>query len=283
MLWFGKQVKAKGDKRAGIEPVALEVELDKGIAETKLRALLAEMDERGGPQPFVDALRRKHELFAAALPLEGAIDLGREEFITLLDCVFPARRKLASVFEETEYSVILEAVRRLLEEEASVEQRIREFCGLVPPDRKKPRRAIWDLAAELLHFRSPETVPLMARWVWDTNTGSGALREFIRGNDALPDVALDARPGTFEAARQWLAEVLAENGFYRDLPYMIDLLLAQAYSDYVKAMSSGIALIDAEFGGRQDPLELLLKLLGIDSRARGGKSETSNPAGPTLH
>lgn len=279
MLWFGKQAKAAGDARDTIEPVGLDVEFDKRIAETKLSALLAEMEERGGPQPFVDALRRKHELFATALPEGGAVELTREVFNTLVDCVFPARRKLASQFEEMDDAVLEDAVARLLEGEADMEQRMREFCELVPAEQKKPRRAIWDLAAEILHFRSPETVPLMARWVWDSNTGSGALREFIRGNDSLPTIALDTRPGTFEAARRWLAEVLSEAGFYRDLPFMIDLLLAQAYSDYVKAMSTGIALVDSEFGGRQDPLELLVKLLGIDPRRR----DMQPPAESTLH
>jgi hypothetical protein len=281
MLWFGKQAKGETAAAAAIEPVKLEVELDKGIAEAKLRALLKEMEERGGPQPFVEALRRKQELFAAALPLGGAVELSREDFGTLLDCVFPARRKLAPVLGELDYGSVQAAVARLLDGEGDLEQRIGDFCELVPAEQKKPRRAIWDLAAELLHFRSPEQVPLMARWVWDTRTGTGALREFVRGNDTMPEVPIDGRPGTYEAGRQWLAEVLTESGFYRDLPFMIDLLQAQAYSDYVKAMSSGVGLIDAEFGGRQDPLEFLVKLLGIESRER--RVPTGDTAGPTLH
>jgi hypothetical protein len=97
----------------------------------------------------------------------------------------------------------------------------------------------------------------------------------------MPEVPIDGRPGTYEAGRQWLAEVLTESGFYRDLPFMIDLLQAQAYSDYVKAMSSGVGLIDAEFGGRQDPLEFLVKLLGIESRER--RTPAGGTAEPTLH
>ena len=34
-----------------------------------------------------------------------------------------------------------------------------------------------DLAAEVMHFSAPDEVPLMTRWIWDAQTGSGVLRE----------------------------------------------------------------------------------------------------------
>jgi hypothetical protein len=64
---------------------------------------------------------------------------------------------------------------------------------------------------------------------------------------------------------------------------MIDLLQAQAYSEYVKSVSTGIGLVDAEFGGRQDPAEFVLKLLGVEARARDRKKAQSATQEPTLH
>lgn len=284
MLWFGKRAKEAGSvDRDLIEPADLAVEFDGAVAEGKLDSLLKEFDERGGPESFLTALRLKHELFRKALPEQGPAQLSREAFETLLSSVFPARRKLAEKFAAMSEDRINEAINDLVYGEADLQERMQAFCELVPKEEKKPRRAIWDLAAELLHFREPEAIPLMTRWVWDSNTASGALREFIRGNDSLPEIPLDTAPGTFEAARNWFADVLGQRGFYRDIPFLIDMLQAQAYADYVKAMSTGIGMVDAEYGGRQDPLEFLLKLLGIDVRAKDMKEARSGDNEPTLH
>ena len=284
MLWFAKQAKSKGAADSdAIEPASLPVEFDRAIAETKLNTLLEAMKERGGPQPFVDALRLKHELFVKALPPEGPVELTRSVFTTLIECVFPARRKLAEFISGLSDETLHDAVNGLVYGDEPIAERIQAFCELVPKEQKKSRRAIWDLAAEILHFRAPERIPLMTRWVWDTNTETGALRELIRGSDLMETVPLDTRPETFEAARSWIAELLAEGGFYRDMPFMVDLLLAQAYSEYVKAMSGRVGLIDAEFGAQHDPLELPMKLLGIDARAKDVIAARADGQGQTLH
>lgn len=284
MLWFGRQAKDKGTaERDAIPPATLEVQFDKGIAQIKLDGLLKELEERGGPEPFLAALRLKHELFLKALPVERPAEISREAFNTLLSSIFTARRKLAETLGRMDDATLSHVIIQLVYGEGGIEERIQAFCDLVPKEDKKPRRAMWDLAAELLHFRDPERIPLMARWVWDTNTTSGALREFLRGNDALREIPLDTRPGTFQAARMWFGEYLAERGFYRDLPFLVDMLQAQAYADYVKAMSTGIGMVDAEFGGRGDPLELVLKLLGIDPRARDLKEARAGLDEPTIH
>lgn len=284
MLWFGRQAKGKGSaERDLIQPADLQVRFDEGIAGLKLDALLKEAGERGGLEPFLEALRLKHELFLTALPEEGPAVLGREGFEALLSSVFPARRKLAATFADMDEPTLNRVVNELVYGQAPLAERMRAFCELVPKEDKKPRRAIWDLAAELLHFRDPERIPLMTRWVWDTATCTGALREFLRGNDTLREIPLDTRPETFQAARVWFGEMLAGRGFYRDLPYLIDMLQAQAYADYVKAMSTSIGMVDAEYGGRQDPLEFLMKLLGIDPRARDLKRARAEADEPTLH
>jgi hypothetical protein len=72
-----------------------------------------------------------------------------------------------------------------------------------------------------------------------------------------------------EGARLWFYDALGDEGFYRDLPLVTDLVWAQAYSDYARSLSMNMGLIDAQFGAKQDPLELVVKMLGID--APGGR------------
>lgn len=285
MLWFGKQAKAKsGEGGNAIVPAQLEVSFDKEITGSKLDTLLELLSERGGPEEITAAMGRKRELFLKLLPLErtdAAFD--RKGFEALLETVFPARRKLAEFFSVLDDDGLKAAVFDLVYGSDAIKDRMGRFCELVPKEQKKPRRAIWDLAAELLHFREPDRIPLMTRWVWDVNTSTGALREFIRGNDSMETIPLEPVPEVFEGVRVWFAEFLGERGFYRDLPFLIDMLQAQAYSDYVKAMSSRIGMIDAEFGAKQDPLELVVKLLGVDARAKDLKESPAADQAPTLH
>lgn len=280
MLWFAKQVE---DGQGGVDDIAaaeLDVALDTEIASSKFRTLLEQIEEKGVTlEFFLEALRSKHELFAGVLPVQRPEVLGREQVAGLLAVVFPARRKLESHLAALDDDTLSSAVLELVYGEGRLDERMNAFCGLIPAEDRKARRAIWDLAAELVHFRDPERVPLMTRWVWDTRTMTGAVREFIRGNDVMERISIGNRPEDFQGVRAWFVEHLTEAGLYRDLPYLVDLLQAQAYADYVKAVSMGVGMVNAELGAKQDPLEFLVKLLGIEERpARKGGSDDK-----TLH
>ena len=281
MLWFGRQAKGQGagEDADVVQPAPLEITLDPDIAATKLRSLTKGMAEVGGAEQFVEALRSKHELFIQLLPAEGGDNLTRDSFFHMLEAVFSARRRLTSFFNEQDELVYLGAVRDLVYGKGSLTERMERFAEIVPADRKKQRRGIRDLAAEILHFRDPERIPLMTNWVWDTATVSGAVRELIRYNDTMETIPLGTRPEDYEAVRQWVAEQLAANGFYRDIPYLVDLLLGHTYAEYAKAMSSGLGMVDQQFGAQQDPMEFTAKLLGLDARM-GGKSRLKDP---TVH
>lgn len=287
MLWFGKQAKSSGRGNGdAITPAELEVTFDKDIAGSKLDELLGLLSDRGGVEVVVEALSLKKQLFLGLLPPEKTeAAFSRDGFNAVLETVFPARRKLGETFAALDDEGLRNLVFDLVYGDGAIGDRMVAFCELVPKDKehRKARRAIWDLAAELLHFRDPERIPLMTRWVWDVNTSTGALREFIRGNDSMDTIPLELTPEMFEGARTWFAEFLGERGFYRDMPFLIDLLQAEAYSDYVRAMSSRIGMVDAEFGAKHDPLELVLKLLGIDVRAKDLKGSESGGQQPTLH
>ena len=277
MLWFGKRAEAEGGRDL-IRPAELEVAFDARLLAAKLARLMEHAGEHGGIEPFLEALRRKQALFAEALAPERMVSLDSGTMDTLLETVFPARRKLPAVLDELGPERVREAVRDLLHGEAPLAERMGRFVALVPEDRTKARRAARDLAAELLHFRDPVRYPLMTRWVWDSGTGTGALRELIRGNDTLREIPLDGAPETYEAARVWLAGRLREEGYYKELALPIDLVLAQAYADYVEIMAKGVGMLAAELGtSGTHAMELVTKLLGIDPPRRSGASRLKRP------
>ncbi|WP_455380742.1 hypothetical protein [Acidihalobacter prosperus] len=285
MLWYKKQadvIHRQSKDGSDVVPAQLDIEFDRSIAEGKLNTLLEQASDLGGLEPLISSLNAKCLLFETVFPVNRPSDweLTDEQLGAVVRTVFQARRKIDRIVNSIGQQGLVSGVTDLVYGRKSVEDRLDAFVSLIAADLKKERRAMRDLAAEILHFRDPEGMPLMARWVWDEATASGALREFVRGNDALSEIPIDNRPETFEGARVWFVDILADAGFYRDVPMLIDLVQAQAYADYVRAMSGRIGLIQAEFAQNHHPLELLSKLLGIDS-STGRDSGT--PEEPTLH
>lgn len=280
MLWRRKQAKA-GEKDL-IQPAELTAPLAPEILGSKLEQMVAAMDDQGGLDRFLDALRTKQDLFVQGLEADRLRSLTPEGLDALVETVFSARRRLPTVLGKLGHEKTLEVIHELLYGDGPVKERLHGFMAAMPleepQDRSqqkavnKLRRAGWDFGSELLHFRDMDKYPLMARWVWDVNTESGAMREYLRGGDTLRELPFDDRPETYEGFRVWMTEQLGELGFYRDVPMFIDLLLAWAYSDYMQAMSSHIGIIEAEFGGKEDPTELLQKIMGIDPARRHGQS-----------
>ncbi|WP_017926706.1 hypothetical protein [Thioalkalivibrio sp. HL-Eb18] len=265
MRWFRKPAEVVSDEAAsGVNPEPLQVTFDQEILATKLNSLNEAIAEAGGVdglETFIEALRAKHEVFAATVAKGDEMDA--EDLRILGGLVFAVRRKLAGVMAERQ-GALVDGMRALVRPDTDLDSRLTAFADLAGDD-KKLRRGIWDFGAEILHFADPETVPLATRWVWDTGTTTGALREFIRGNDTLRSIPIGETVGAIEGARRWFYEALAEEGFYRDLPFVTDLVWVQAYSDYARSLSMSLGMIDNQFGAKQDPLELGVKLLGIDS------------------
>ncbi|ANB01222.1 hypothetical protein [Ectothiorhodospira sp. BSL-9] len=262
-----------------IRPAPLKIRLEPRIAASKLEQLLEDMKDRGGVETYLDALRSKHQVFTAALPDQRPAALRADISGVLLECVFPARRKLTGPMQNLSPEAFSEAILGLVYGRGDLLSRMRAFCERIPTQTRKESGAAWDLAAELLHFRYPDAVPLMTRWVWDTQTMSGAVREFVAGNEGMNVLPLEASPEHLEGVRSWFVEHLTASGFYRDLPFVTDLILARAYSDYVRSISGGLGILQGEFGAKQDPMELVVKLLGIDAR----RGERHAAASQTWH
>lgn len=280
MLWFKKPSKATQEvERDLIAPAELPVPLDAGLFQQHLAALQQASEPEGGVEAYLAGLAAKQALFAAALTRDRIDVLDLEKVEILLDTVFPARRRIFPVLEAMGEAALQEAVQALLYGAAPLAQRLQEFVEALPVPTGlgresvkaagKLKRAGFDFAAELLHFLDPEKYPLMARWVWDQTTVSGALREFIRGNDQMPEIALGTSPEMFEGARAWLAQRIAEQGIFREVHFWIDLVLAQAYVTYLRSVAEGN--LGGDFGRGAKPGEQLRKLLGIDAPRKDGK------------
>ncbi|BBP05522.1 hypothetical protein TPL01_03190 [Sulfuriferula plumbiphila] len=282
MLWFKKQPDSAvpAGEADAIVPAALPVALDPGQFQQHFAQLGRQAEEGVELEALLASLRMKSQLFSGLLNAQALPSLSMDGIEALLETVFSARRRVFPALQALGVEVTRGAIQELLYGNMALAERLQKFSGIVPLDetadketRKqaaKNRRAAFDFGAEMLHFNNPVKYPLMTRWVWDQNTVSGALREFIRGNDSLPDVPLGNSPEMFEGARAWLAEQIAGQGLYKDVPFWIDLILAQAYSEYFRSMAEG--MLSADFGRGITPQEQLKKFLGIDAERKAGQS-----------
>lgn len=273
MLRFRRQAEA----HAEVISRARGAGFDERAFQQKFATLIAGLGEIGGVDPFLAALGNKSAVFQSLLKpgdLES-LDLSKVEL--LLETVMPARKRLWPRLIELGERRLADEIESLLYGAGQVDDRLEAFAAVVPEDpqvdrktNQKARRAMHDFGAELLHFHAPSQYPLMTYWVWDPATMTGALRELVRNSDTATEVRIGAGAGAYEAGYEWVTEQLAEQGVYRDPHYVVDLVLAQAYADYVQAMSSGMGFMQPHFGGKADPLEVVKKLLGIDEARRAG-------------
>ena len=278
MLWARKRpVEATPSSAAEIVAAELPLALDAGLFDRHFTALLDAVASCGGVEPCLERLAAKQQLFAATLAAGRERDIGSEEIGRVLGFVFTARRHLLPAFGELGAERCARLMRDLADVAVPLARRVQNFVDAMPGARAmdrpevraaaRLRRAAWDFAAELAHYGDPVRFPLMSRWVWDRASQSGALREFIRGNDAMREIPFDNSAELDEGARAWISGRIAERGIYRDVPLWIDLVLGQAYVGYVRSMANGS--LGGEFARGAAPHEQLTKLLGID--AEGGR------------
>ena len=267
MAWLRRRAKAEGET---LEPTSLGTELSPERLAGALDQLLEITESEGGLERYIGALKMKSELFGRLLAPDAIGDLDAEARDTLVERIFPARRRLGPHIRSLDLANLRAAIHDLLHGKGDVGERMERFIEAIPCE-GKACRARRDLAADLLHFYDPGRYPLMARWVWDTDTDSGALRELVPYSDQVTQLPTGGDPGTFVALHQWLVQQLQEHAYYRDLDLLADLILAQVYARYIKAMAEGMLRTDFGAGG-DDPSEHIRKLLGIDEQRLGGRS-----------
>lgn len=273
MLWFSKRRDATLPVPAdAVPPAELPVALDAQLFTMHYTQMLALANADGGIESHIDALAAKRDAFAAAAAKAGAGELAMPDIELLLGRVFTARRRLYPALERVGAPRLTALLAALVAGPGPVTQRMQALADAMPgaaaTDAEslraaaKLRRAAWDFAAEFLHFSDPDRFPLMTRWVWDQSTQSGALREFVRGGDAMRELPFANDPALFEGARRWIGAQLATEGHYRDVPLWVDLVQAQAYVHYLRSVTEGN--LGGDFGRGTPPAEQLKKLLGID-------------------
>ena len=274
MLWVRKRpVEATPLSAAAIVAAELPLALDAELFDRHFAALVDALASCGGVEPCLERLAAKQQLFAATLADARERDIDSREVGRVLGFVFTARRHLLPALEELGAERSAHLVRDLADVAVPLGRRVQNFVDAMPgartmdrPDVRaaaRLRRAAWNFAAELAHFGDPVRFPLVARWVWDSASQSGALREFIRGNDAMREIPFDNSAELHEGARTWLSGRIAGRGIYRDVALWIDLVLGQAYVSYLRSMANGS--LGGEFARGAAPHEQLTKLLGIDT------------------
>jgi len=274
MLWARKRP-AEAVPRSAAEIIAAELPLalDAGLFEQHFAALLDAVTACGGVERCLARLAAKQELCAATLFAARERDIDLEDIGRPLGFVFTARRHLLPALDELGAQRCAGLMRDLGDVSVPLPSRLQSFVDAMPGARTmdradvraaaRLRRAAWNFAAEVAHFADPVRFPLMSRWVWDSASQSGALREFVRGNEAMREIPFDNSAELHEGVRAWLSGRIAERGIYRDVPLWIDLVLAQAYVSYLRSMANGS--LGGEFTRGAQPHEQLAKLLGIDS------------------
>jgi len=236
-----------------------------------LESLVDGADALGGVERYADALKLKSAVFRETLG-DDALAAGRLEVEALRPlCAFmpTVRRRVTPWLEEPAFGTLRTAILELLapsNDTSATDARIRRFCAAFPPD--DAHRWTRDLAAELLHNVDPERFPLMTRWVWDVDANTGVLREIWHAPDVdHTTIRVQDDYETFLVLREELAQFLATNGVFRDVPQMVDMLCAQVYANYI--CEQGGSYLRADFSAPEDPMQHTRRMLGLDGVRSG--------------
>lgn len=253
-------------RRRDIERPRLELSGD--ALRAALQGMVAGSEEHGGIERYVEAVKLKSRLFQNALADIRADGLELETFKGLCTFMPTVRRRIGPWLAESAFAHVRDALRELLVETGDVDGRIESFRAHFPDDRH--HRWVRDLAAETLHNRDPERYPLMNRWVWDAKANTGALREIWHGEDVdRLVIPVGDGYGTFVMLSEELSQYLTDNGFFRDIPYYVDLLCAQVYARYI--CEQGGSYLRTDFSAPEDPMQHTRRLLGLDGVRPGSR------------
>jgi len=238
-----------------------------------LELLITGIEQPGGVEHWIDALKLKHRMFSQALGQGHPADLPLETFKSLCAFMASVRRRVGPFLEQPAFDGMVKAIAELLadaRDTTTTDARLAAFCSGFPADSK--HRWVRDLAAEILHSVDPERYPLMNRWIWDRKANTGVIREIWFG-DNVDNITIDVPDvyGTYLMLREELSQFLTDNGVFRDVIWYVDLLCAKIYADYIAAQ--GGVYLRADFSAPDDPMEHIRRLLGLDGvKADSGRT-----------
>ncbi len=229
-----------------------------------LQTLIDGSEAHGGVERYVAAVKLKTTLFQEALRDRDPQQLDLETFKGLCTFMASVRRRIGDHLDEVAFVEMRDAIADLLkgvESTATTDARVSAFCGRFKQDKR--HRWVRDLAAEILHNTHPERYPLMSRWVWDSRSNSGVIREIWHGDD-VDHISIPVEDGfaTFIMLREELSHFLTSNGLFDEILFYVDLLCAQVYAGYI--CEQGSTYLRADFSTAEDPLAHTRRLLGLD-------------------
>jgi hypothetical protein len=259
--------------RPATKPVEFErpvLDLSGEILRTALQMMVSGSEEHGGIERYIDAVKLKSVMFRQALIENDVTELDLETFKGLCTFMSTVRRRIGNWLNEEAFSEMREGIVALFDDATHIEDRIGAFCDRFPNDKK--HRWVRDLAVELLHNADPERVPLMNRWVWDSKSNTGVIREIWHGDD-VDHITIPVADSyaTFIMLREELSQFLSDNGIFRDVLFYVDMLCAQVYAQYI--CEQGGSYLRADFQAPEDPMQHTRRLLGLDG-VRAGDGRT---------
>jgi hypothetical protein len=251
-------------RKPAIKPHEFErpvLDLSGDMLRAALQVMVAGSEDRGGIERYIDAVKLKSTMFRQALVENDVADMDLETFKGLCMFMSTVRRRIAEWLNEDAFAVMRVRIVELFDDDEHIENRIGRFCDYFPNDKK--HRWVKDLAAELLHNADPERVPLMNRWVWDRKSNTGVIREIWHGDD-VDHITIPVADGygTYVMLREEMSQFLSDNGFFRDVPFYVDVLCAQIYAQYI--CEQGGSYLRADFQAPEDPMQHTRRLLGLD-------------------
>jgi hypothetical protein len=251
-------------RKSAIKPHEFErpvLDLSGDMLRAALQIMIAGTEDQGGIERYIDAVKLKSTMFRQALVENDVADMDLETFKGLCTFMATVRRRISEWLNEDAFAVMRVRIVELFDDDEHIENRIGRFCDYFPNDKK--HRWVRDLAAELLHSADPERVPLMNRWVWDRKSNTGVIREIWHGDD-VDHITIPVADGygTYIMLREEMSQFLSDNGFFRDVPFYVDVLCAQIYAQYI--CEQGGSYLRADFQAPEDPMQHTRRLLGLD-------------------
>ncbi len=240
--------------------------LDGAILHTAFDSMIECSEKLGGVEMIVEGVRGKSLLFQRTFSGDGSMMTDTEFFDS---CAFmpTVRRRIQPILKAKGFEYLQNAITALLDRITleNADNRILKLKQELASDMRD--RWVQDLAAEILHYRNPDIFPLMVRWVWDYQSNTGVLREiwFTEMQNTKLDIPDGVR--THLELRRELYDFLENAGIYANHHFIIDLLFAWIYSQYIG--SQGGSFLKTEFSQSSTPFDYALRMLGLDAALTG--------------
>ncbi len=211
-------------------------------------------------------LERKSALFLEAFAADRVMDVDEETVTAVLKSVFSARRRTRVILSTLTLDGFRRSVRGLLYADMTPGDRLEQFATLIDDiGRDVPAGTGYDLGSEILHFTYPERYWLWTRWMWNPETGTGALPLVVMEEVDLDGGSISETYRRINLALTFLDGVGEQAGFRPEGHgvFGTDVFLAAVYSVYMYTtlrmrMTQEFNRIVPELG------DLVQRLLGVN-------------------